>query len=72
MQEASTTPDLLETARRFVEAFNRHDWDAVLAGFTSDAIPELSPGGFGSLEMRSLAGHGEPRAAAERLAEERV
>jgi ketosteroid isomerase-like protein len=57
MQGEPTKTDLLAEARRFVIAFNRHDWDAVLAWFIPGAVWELSAAGFGSLETRSLVGH---------------
>jgi ketosteroid isomerase-like protein len=59
--EESATPDLLLTVRRFTDAFNRSDWNAALAMFTPDAVWELSSGGFGSLETRTLAGPGPMR-----------
>jgi ketosteroid isomerase-like protein len=52
MPEESTTPDLVELARRNNEAFNRGDFDGALAMSTSDAVWDLSPTGAGIFECR--------------------
>jgi ketosteroid isomerase-like protein len=44
MREESTTPDLLELGRRSNEAFNRGDFDAVLATYTPDAVWDVVDG----------------------------
>jgi ketosteroid isomerase-like protein len=38
MSDESTTPDLEERSRWAVDAFNRRDWDALLADFAPDAV----------------------------------
>jgi ketosteroid isomerase-like protein len=38
--EESTTPDLVELGRRFLEAANRRDFDAMLSFFAPDAVWE--------------------------------
>jgi ketosteroid isomerase-like protein len=43
MPEELTTPDLVEGSRRLNEAFNRGDFDAVLAMYTPDAVWDGSP-----------------------------
>jgi ketosteroid isomerase-like protein len=43
MSEESTTPDLVELTRRFFEAANRRDFDAVLSIFAADALWETPP-----------------------------
>ena len=40
MPEESTTPDLAEVGRRFLEAANRRDFDAVMSFFAPDAVWE--------------------------------
>jgi ketosteroid isomerase-like protein len=40
MTEESTTPDLVEVGRRFVEAVNRRDYDAVMRFYAPDAVWE--------------------------------
>jgi ketosteroid isomerase-like protein len=40
MPEESTTPDLVELSRRFVEAANRRDWDALMSHLAPDAVWE--------------------------------
>jgi ketosteroid isomerase-like protein len=42
MTEESTTPDLVELSRRFVEAGNRRDLDAMLSFFAPDAVWEAA------------------------------
>jgi ketosteroid isomerase-like protein len=37
--------ELIELTHRFVDAFNRHDLDAVVSSFTPDAVYEDSSGG---------------------------
>ena len=41
MSEESTTPDLVELTRRFVEAWNRRDLDAWMGFFAPDAVWEV-------------------------------
>jgi ketosteroid isomerase-like protein len=41
MPEESTTPDLVELARRGFEALNRRDFDAVASFYTPDAVLKL-------------------------------
>jgi ketosteroid isomerase-like protein len=50
MPEESTTPDLVELARRSIEAANRRDFDGVLAVFAADGVWDLSPLGMGIFE----------------------
>jgi hypothetical protein len=38
MPEESTSPDLVELNRRFVEAWNRRDVEAVMNSFAPDAV----------------------------------
>ena len=57
MPEESTAPDLEETLRRGVEAFNRRDFDAFLAAWAPDAVWELSPVRMGVFEMSPPTGH---------------
>jgi ketosteroid isomerase-like protein len=52
MPEKSTTPDLEETTRRGFEAFEQRDLDGVLAGYTPDAVWDLSTQGLGLFEGR--------------------
>ena len=40
MSQESTTPDLVELGRRFFEAANRRDFDAMLSFFAPDAVWE--------------------------------
>jgi ketosteroid isomerase-like protein len=42
MREERTTPDLEETFRRTVEAFNRRDFDGALAVYRPDAVWDAS------------------------------
>jgi ketosteroid isomerase-like protein len=45
MTEESTTPDLLELSRRFVDTANRRDVEALMSFFAPDAVWEaLGPG----------------------------
>jgi ketosteroid isomerase-like protein len=41
MPEESTTPDLVELTRRFVQAWNRRDLDAWMGFFAPDAVWEV-------------------------------
>jgi hypothetical protein len=41
MSEESTTPDLVELARRGFEALNRRDFDAVASSYAPDAVLKL-------------------------------
>lgn len=54
--EKSATPDLVELARRFLEAASRGDLDAMLSFFAPDAVWDTL-GGLGTFE-----GHGAIRA----------
>ena len=56
MSEESTTPDLVDLGRRFLEAANRRDFDAMLSFFAPDAVWDTL-GGLGTFE-----GHGAIRA----------
>ena len=42
MPEESTTPDLIDSVRRGVEAFNRRDLDAMMSLCAPDAVLDLS------------------------------
>jgi ketosteroid isomerase-like protein len=66
MPEESATPDLEETLRRGVEAFNRRDFDAFLAAWAPDAVWELSSVRMGVFEMSTPTGH----AAIQKVVEE--
>jgi ketosteroid isomerase-like protein len=46
MSEESTTPDLVQRARAFIDAFSRRDLDAVMTYFTPDAVWDLSAAGM--------------------------
>jgi ketosteroid isomerase-like protein len=48
MSEESTTPDPVELSRAYVEAWNRHDLDAVMSFFASDAVFDGSAEGIGT------------------------
>ena len=50
MTEESTTPDLVELARRTVETASKGDLDAMMAFYTSDAVWDMSPLGMGMFE----------------------
>ena len=50
MTEESTTPDLVELARRSVESAGKRDLDAIMAFFTPDAVWDASPMGIGTFE----------------------
>jgi ketosteroid isomerase-like protein len=50
-EESTTPPDLAEVARRFFEAANRRDFDAVMSFFASDAVWESE--NLGTFEGRS-------------------
>jgi ketosteroid isomerase-like protein len=66
MPEEPATPDLEETLRRGVEAFNRRDFDAFLTAWAPDAVWELSPVRMGMFEMSEPTGH----AAIQKVVEE--
>jgi ketosteroid isomerase-like protein len=57
MPDESTTPDLVETLRRGIEAFNRRDFEAFLAAWAPDAVWELSPVRMGVFQMSPPTGH---------------
>jgi hypothetical protein len=48
MSEDSTTADLVELARRIVEAMNRRDLDAAMSYFAADAVWDASQVGIGT------------------------
>jgi ketosteroid isomerase-like protein len=48
MPEDSTTPDLVELARRSVEVAGEGDLDAIMAFYTPDAVWDMSPLGMGT------------------------
>jgi SnoaL-like protein len=50
MPEESTTPDLVELARRRSEASNRRDMDALMSLFALDGVYDTSPSGLGVYE----------------------
>ena len=50
MPEESTTPDLVELARRTVETASKGDLDAIMAFYTPDAVWDMSPLGMGMFE----------------------
>jgi ketosteroid isomerase-like protein len=52
MSEESTTPDLVELARRSVEAGNSRDFDAMLRFFAPDGVWDMSQLGMGVFEGR--------------------
>jgi ketosteroid isomerase-like protein len=47
MSEESTTPDLVELARRSFEPLSRHDVDGIMSFYAPDAVWDLSTGGLG-------------------------
>jgi ketosteroid isomerase-like protein len=68
MPEESTTPDLVELTRRFVEATNRHEFDTLMSFYAPDAVWVLDPSGTGLVEgRRSLVGHEAIRKFAEEI-----
>ena len=52
MADESTTPDLVELARRSIEVGNSGDSDAMVSYFAPDAIWDLSPVGMGTFKGR--------------------
>ncbi len=52
-EEFTTPPDLVELARRSVEAGNGGDFDAMLAYFAPDGVWDMSPLGMGVFEGRA-------------------
>ena len=52
-EEESTTPDVVELVRAFVEPAHRRDFDAAESFFTPDAVWDLSPMGIGTFEGRA-------------------
>ena len=52
MSAESTTPDLVELARRLREAFNRGEFDLALTFYAPDAVLDTSPMG-----LEELKGH---------------
>jgi ketosteroid isomerase-like protein len=60
MPEESTTPDLLELARRSVEVVNRGDVDAALSNWGPDSVWDDSAIGLGTHEgLTAIREHGE-------------
>ena len=53
MAEESTTPDLVELARRSIEAGSSGDFDAMLSFFAPDGLWDMSPLGMGVFEGRA-------------------
>ena len=49
-REESTTPDLVELARRSIEATSERDLDAIMAFYAPDAVWDVSPMGIGTFE----------------------
>jgi hypothetical protein len=47
MPEDSTTPDLVELARRQLDAVNRRDLDALMTPIAPDAVYDTAPSGMG-------------------------
>jgi ketosteroid isomerase-like protein len=52
MPEESTTPDLVEVARKQLEAVNRRDLDALASYVVPDVVYDTSPSGLGVYEGR--------------------
>jgi ketosteroid isomerase-like protein len=50
MPQGSTTPELLELARRSLEAVNRRDLDTLMSLSAPDAVYDTSPSGLGVYE----------------------
>ena len=50
MSEEPTTPDLVELARRQLEAVNRRDLDAVMIAIAPNAVYDTAPSGMGVYE----------------------
>ena len=50
MPDESSTPDLVELNRAFIEAANRGDVDAFMSFFAPDAVWDNSPVGTGTFE----------------------
>jgi ketosteroid isomerase-like protein len=50
MSEESTTPDLVELARRSFEAADRRDFGALMSFYAPDAVWDTSPMGLGVYE----------------------
>jgi ketosteroid isomerase-like protein len=50
MAEESTAPDLVELARRTIEAGSKRDLDAAMAIYKPDAVWDASPMGIGTFE----------------------
>ena len=53
MPEESTTPDLVELARRSVEAASGRDLDAIMTWYTPDVVWDMSPLGMGTFEGKA-------------------
>ena len=50
MPEESTTPDLVELARRAYDSGNGHDFDAMMSFYAHDGVCDVSPMGLGIFE----------------------
>ena len=48
MPQESTTPDLIELTRRFVEAVNRRDFDSMVSFLGPDSVWEAAAWGLGT------------------------
>jgi ketosteroid isomerase-like protein len=58
MSEESPTPDVFELTRRYIEATNRHDVDAVMSLVAADAVWDMSRRGLGVFEgSEAIRGH---------------
>src|SRR5437660_12061402 len=65
MSQESTTPDLVELARRSAEAFNRRHFDGALSIYAPEAVLDLSHRGLPSFEgMAAIRGFTEDWMAA--------
>jgi ketosteroid isomerase-like protein len=56
MPEESTTPDLVELARKQFDAVNRRDLDMVMSIFAPEAVYDTSPSGMGTYEGHAAIG----------------
>jgi len=48
--EESETPDVVELARRLVEAADRRDFDGMMSFYARDAVWDASPVGLGTFD----------------------
>src|SRR2546427_11909653 len=56
MPEESPPPDLVELARKQLEAVNRRDLDSVMSVLAPDAVYDTSPSGMGTYEGHAAIG----------------